>query len=92
LLECVKWFAVADLALMAYLLPCVLAWHRGVPAIRSAAMINVLLGWTIVGWAVALAMALRSRTPAPSPAPTLMRIRAPQDAPPLRPWCRDTHQ
>lgn len=62
-----------------YLLPVLVGWGRRVPDIGSVAVINVLLGWTLVGWAVALALALRSvnangadiqrpRIP-PSPAP-----------------------
>ena len=55
--------AVACAAL--YLLPVLIGWIRRVPDIGSVAVINVLLGWTLVGWAAALAMALRSPRPAP---------------------------
>ena len=43
-----------------YLLPTLIGWARHVPHIGSIAAINILLGWTLAGWAVALAMALRS--------------------------------
>src|SRR6266496_3590242 len=43
-----------------YLLPTLIGWARHVPHIGSVAAVNILLGWTLAGWAVALAMALRS--------------------------------
>jgi hypothetical protein len=43
-----------------YLLPVLVAWGRRVPDIGSVAVINILLGWTLVGWVAALALALRS--------------------------------
>jgi hypothetical protein len=43
-----------------YLLPAIVAWRRGVPNLGSIAVINVLLGWTLIGWTVALAMAART--------------------------------
>jgi hypothetical protein len=47
-----------------YLLPVLVAWLRHVPDIMAIAVINVLLGWTLFGWVVALALSLRSVTPA----------------------------
>lgn len=43
-----------------YLLPVIVGWGRRVPDIGSVAVINILLGWTLVGWVVSLALALRS--------------------------------
>ena len=43
-----------------YLLPVLVGCSRRVPDIGSVAVINILLGWTLVGWVVALALALRS--------------------------------
>lgn len=58
---------LASLAL--YLLPLLIGWMRRVPDIGSIAAVNLLLGWTLIGWAAALALALRSqRLPAPAPA------------------------
>lgn len=51
-------------AIGVYLLPSILAFNRQVPNRWSVVVINVLLGWTLIGWAVALAMAVRDR---PSP-------------------------
>lgn len=47
-----------------YLLPVLIGWIRKVPDIGSVAVVNVLLGWTLIGWAAALAMALRQPAPA----------------------------
>src|SRR6266702_2920937 len=46
-----------------YVLPLLLGWARRVPNLGSVAVVNILLGWTLAGWAVALAMALRSARP-----------------------------
>lgn len=35
------------------------AARRDVPNFGSVVVINILLGWTLVGWAVALALAVR---------------------------------
>jgi Superinfection immunity protein len=60
-----------------YLLPVLVGWGRRVPDIGSVAVINILLGWTLVGWAVALALALRSvKTDGP----------AAQSPPGIPPW------
>ena len=48
-----------------YRLPVLTGSARRVPGLGSVAVINVLLGWTLAGWAVALAMALRSARPGP---------------------------
>ena len=48
-----------------YLLPVLIGWARRVPDLGAVAVINILLGWTLLGWAAALAMALRSARPAP---------------------------
>lgn len=44
-----------------YLLPTIIAFDRSVINKWSVAVINILLGWTFVGWAVALAMAVRTQ-------------------------------
>jgi hypothetical protein len=46
-----------------YLLPTLIGAKRKVVNIGSVAAINILLGWTLIGWAVALAMALRTNPP-----------------------------
>ena len=46
-----------------YFLPTIVGKVRGVPNLGSVAVINALLGFTLVGWVVALAMAARSVPP-----------------------------
>lgn len=49
-----------------YLLPVLIAWVRRAPDPGVVAVINLFLGWTFIGWVIALALALRSaRTAAP---------------------------
>jgi len=43
--------------------PTIVGSDRKVPNIGSIVAINVVLGWTLIGWVVALAMALRSVPP-----------------------------
>jgi hypothetical protein len=54
---------IGSLAL--YLMPLVIGMVRRVPDIEAVAAVNVLLGWTFIGWVAALAMALRSVRPFP---------------------------
>jgi hypothetical protein len=48
------------LAMGLYFLPSIIGAVRKVPNIGSVLVINLFLGWTLVGWVVALAMAARS--------------------------------
>ena len=45
----------------AYFLPTIVAALRKVPSIGSVIVINLLLGWTFVGWVISMAMASRSQ-------------------------------
>jgi hypothetical protein len=49
------------IAFALYFVPLVIALMRKVPHLGSVIVINVFLGWTIIGWVVALAMACRSK-------------------------------
>ncbi len=46
--------------LVLYFLPALVAVERRVPNVGSVVVINAFLGWTVIGWVVALAMAARS--------------------------------
>ena len=46
-----------------YFLPTIVAAIRKTENIGWVVLINVLLGWTLIGWAVALAMAVSSPSP-----------------------------
>jgi hypothetical protein len=43
-----------------YWLPSIIGRHRGVLNLGSVVVINLFLGWTLIGWVVAMAMAFRS--------------------------------
>jgi hypothetical protein len=49
------------ISLGAYFAPAIVAFIRRVPNTGSVIVIDLLLGWTIIGWIVALAMACRSK-------------------------------
>lgn len=48
------------LVAVGYFLPLIVAAVRKVPNVGSVAVVNIFLGWTVVGWVVALAMAART--------------------------------
>jgi Superinfection immunity protein len=50
------------LVLALYFVPIVVAVARKVTNQGTVAVINVFLGWTFIGWIVALAMACRTST------------------------------
>ena len=41
-----------------YFLPTVVAFHRHTGSRYSVAVLNTCLGWTLIGWVIALAMAV----------------------------------
>lgn len=55
-------FLLLFLLLGLYLLPTFIALDRKVPHTGSVVVINLFLGWTLIGWVVALAMAARTTT------------------------------
>ena len=66
----VSFIVVASLtcvSLALYLLPCLIGCARRAPDIGAIVVIDILLGWTFIGWVVALAMAFRSAPPSPPP-------------------------
>lgn len=44
-----------------YFLPSLLAWRRGHRWRQKILLANLLLGWTVIGWAVCLGLALSRR-------------------------------
>ena len=52
--------AAVAASVLLYLLPLLIGWARHVPDIGAVAVINIVLGWTLAGWALALALALRT--------------------------------
>jgi hypothetical protein len=66
LADLVQGFVYLGILVGIYFLPTIIAAHRKVPSVWSIAVINGFLGWTLVGWVVALAMAVRT-VPSTSP-------------------------
>jgi hypothetical protein len=62
-----------------YYLPTFIGWRRHVPNLGSVAVVNILLGWLIIPWVVALAMAMRTVPPAVVP---VALTRPPEAGPP----------
>lgn len=55
--------ALIVVIVLVYFVPTVIAFTRGVSNSGSVFVLNLFLGWTLVGWVVALAMAARSTEP-----------------------------
>lgn len=81
-------------SIVVYLAPLIVGFVRQAPDLAALAVINVMLGWTLVGWVLALAMALRSTSPGgptvqivqnvpPGGWPQLQAPYQPEQAPPL---------
>lgn len=47
-----------------YLLPTFEAWKREQPNLTTISLVNIFLGWTLIGWVVSIAMACSSKKPA----------------------------
>ena len=60
-----------------YLLPAVIGWARRVPHLRTVAVIDLTLGWSVIGWIVAVTLALR---PVPRGAPETAQDRVARQA------------
>ena len=54
---------LAVLGVAFYFLPTIVAFLKKTPSKASVVIINLFLGWTFIGWVVALAMAFRDPTP-----------------------------
>lgn len=52
-----------------YFLPTIIAVKRKVPNVGSVVVINIFLGWSVIGWVASLAMAARSVQPATAVTP-----------------------
>ena len=52
-----------------YFIPSIVAWARSVKNVGSIIVVNVFLGWTFIGWVVALAWACSSSKQQPTAPP-----------------------
>lgn len=50
--------ALTALSLGLYFVPTIIAAYRQIPNVGPVAVINLFLGWTFLGWVVALAMSV----------------------------------
>jgi hypothetical protein len=84
-------FFLIILAIAAYLLPTIIAIvrHKHIPNYGDLIVLNFFLGWTFVGWVIALVMAVRSKPY--GQAPPYGGIQVPPKAPP-QPWVPPTAQ
>lgn len=53
------WYVARILVILAYFLPTIAASRYQHPKQRKILFFNALLGWTVVGWAIALRWALK---------------------------------
>jgi hypothetical protein len=95
-LSAAGWLCAGLVAAQLYLLPVLIGWIRQVPGLGTLTVLDVTLGWTGIGWLLALRLALRPARPArsraagtqaPPPAGREHETaagRRPGDAPPLR--------
>jgi hypothetical protein len=49
------------LGFVVYFVPTIVATARKIPTVGLVFVINLFLGWTFLGWVIALAMAVRTR-------------------------------
>lgn len=55
------------LAAVAYFVPSIIAEERNSQKLHSIIIVNIFLGWTLIGWGVALAWACAKKDPPRSP-------------------------
>ena len=49
-----------------YFVPSVVAWRLGVKSSKSIFYVNLVFGWTIIGWIVAMMWAMAERNELPT--------------------------
>lgn len=59
-----KGWIMVVIAAALYVLPTLLAWKRGSRRFVRIMIINILLGWTIIGWIASMLMTLSWEPPA----------------------------
>jgi hypothetical protein len=61
----------AALIIVLYFIPVIVAYAMKVPRKANVWLVNVLLGWTVIGWFVALGLCFYLKRETPGTAPTL---------------------
>ena len=60
-LQVFMFVAVAAVSIGVYFLPTIIAAYRDIPSVGPVVVVNLFLGWTLLGWVVALAMSVAGR-------------------------------
>lgn len=74
--------AFVPLTISIYMLPTYEAWKQQNTNLMSVALLNIFLGWSIIGWVVALSWAFKKAEAIPQPAHEIDRYREPYHAAP----------
>jgi hypothetical protein len=56
------------LCLIIYMLPTLIAYARDVPSRQTITVINIVFGWTLIGWLIAFLWAMLAETSIDEPA------------------------
>jgi hypothetical protein len=60
-------FVFIPAGVVLYILPVLIASYRRCDKLSPVAVVNIFLGWTLIGWVVALAMAVSGPNRRPPP-------------------------
>ena len=72
-----------------YLLPTFEAWKKSHPNLTSIALVNLFLGWSIVGWVVAIVWAFKRPEPPDTPAQVVATPQPPARDTKACPFCAE---
>lgn len=56
------WVIELLLAIIIYMIPTVIALARDIPQRSTVAVVNIIFGWTLIGWVIAFIWALMAET------------------------------
>ena len=56
------------LCLIIYMLPTLIAYARDIPSRAALTVVNIVFGWTLIGWLVCFLWATLAETPVDEPA------------------------
>lgn len=72
-----------------YLLPTFEAWKKSHPNLTSITLINVFLGWSLIGWVVAIAWAFKRHELISPSTPVFASAAQPERATKVCPFCAE---
>jgi len=56
------------LCLIIYMLPTLIAYARDIPSRQTVTVVNIILGWTLIGWLICFLWATLAETSVDEPA------------------------